>query len=240
MSTTPWVLRFPSYVAVTDAALSPPREAHHNPDFRASTFCSGGHAGRGPKVGDRGCPALWVGESTGKSLADSAKTGRAKVTLTAQDQGHRGDRDAVGRAAGIWRRPPTQPDREQTHRRPKRSGGERRTRPARSRAVLRQAQAPPRPLLRDGDGAFSASAVHKDNLEPVRSRQRRDQPVDARPSRDLPKRTRRATAHPVVTMLPMPLFLGEGAPLYAGGLGTVSLCPVPSYLLQEGSRTKPS
>ena len=48
-----------------------------------------------------------------------------------------------------------------------------------------------------------------------------------------------ATAHPVVTMLPMPLFFGEGAPLYAGGLGTVSLCPVPSYLLQAGSRTNP-
>jgi MYXO-CTERM domain-containing protein len=43
----------------------------------------------------------------------------------------------------------------------------------------------------------------------------------------------------VVTTLPVPLFLGEGAPLYAGGLGTVSLCPVPSYLLQAGSRERP-
>ena len=40
-------------------------------------------------------------------------------------------------------------------------------------------------------------------------------------------------------MQPMPLFFGEGAPLYAGGLGTVSLCPLPSYLLQAGSRTHP-
>ena len=40
-------------------------------------------------------------------------------------------------------------------------------------------------------------------------------------------------------MLPAPLFLGEGAPLYAGGLGTVSLCPVPSYLLQAGSQARP-
>jgi hypothetical protein len=48
-----------------------------------------------------------------------------------------------------------------------------------------------------------------------------------------------ATVHPVITMLPAPLFFGEGAPLYAGGLGTVSLCPVPSYLLQAGSRAKP-
>jgi len=48
-----------------------------------------------------------------------------------------------------------------------------------------------------------------------------------------------AVAHPVVTMLPLPLFFGEGAPLYAGGLGTVSLCPAPSYLLQAGSRTNP-
>ncbi len=48
-----------------------------------------------------------------------------------------------------------------------------------------------------------------------------------------------AIAHPVATMLPVPLFFGEGAPLYAGGLGTVSLCPLPSYLLQAGSRTRP-
>jgi hypothetical protein len=48
-----------------------------------------------------------------------------------------------------------------------------------------------------------------------------------------------ATVHPVITMLPAPLFFGEGAPLYAGGLGTVSLCPVPSYLLQAGSRADP-
>ena len=48
-----------------------------------------------------------------------------------------------------------------------------------------------------------------------------------------------APARPVVTVLPSPLFFGEGAPLYAGGLGTVSLCSLPSYLLQVGSRTKP-
>ena len=48
-----------------------------------------------------------------------------------------------------------------------------------------------------------------------------------------------AKAGRVVTMLPAPLFLGEGAPLYAGGLGTVSLCPVPSYLLQAGSQARP-
>jgi hypothetical protein len=43
-----------------------------------------------------------------------------------------------------------------------------------------------------------------------------------------------AIDQPVVTVLPFPIFFGEGAPLYAGGLGTVSLCPVPSYLLQAG------
>jgi hypothetical protein len=48
-----------------------------------------------------------------------------------------------------------------------------------------------------------------------------------------------ANAGRVVTTLPVPLFLGEGAPLYAGGLGTISLCPVPPYLLQAGSRTHP-
>jgi hypothetical protein len=46
-------------------------------------------------------------------------------------------------------------------------------------------------------------------------------------------------AFPVATVLPSPLFFGEGAPLYAGGLGTVSLCSLPSYLLQAGSRTEP-
>jgi hypothetical protein len=48
-----------------------------------------------------------------------------------------------------------------------------------------------------------------------------------------------AIAHPVVTMLPAPIFFGEGAPLYAGGLGTVSLIAVPSYILQAGSRAHP-
>jgi hypothetical protein len=48
-----------------------------------------------------------------------------------------------------------------------------------------------------------------------------------------------AKAGRVVTMLPAPVFFGEGAPLYAGGLGTVSLSPVPSYLLQAGSGKHP-
>ena len=48
-----------------------------------------------------------------------------------------------------------------------------------------------------------------------------------------------ANAGRVVAMLPAPVFFGEGAPLYAGGLGTVSMCPVPSYLLQAGSRAHP-
>ncbi|MDQ1630279.1 MAG: hypothetical protein QOC80_251 [Frankiaceae bacterium] len=48
--------------------------------------------------------------------------------------------------------------------------------------------------------------------------------------------------HPVgpnATVQPTPLYLGEGAPLYAGGLGTVSLVPLPTYLLQAGSRERP-
>jgi hypothetical protein len=48
-----------------------------------------------------------------------------------------------------------------------------------------------------------------------------------------------AINQPIATMLPSPLFVGEGAPLYACGLGTVSMCPLPSYLLQAGSRTQP-
>ena len=47
--------------------------------------------------------------------------------------------------------------------------------------------------------------------------------------------------HPVATVRPggLPLYLGEGAPLYAAGLGTVSLCPSPSYLLQAGDAHRP-
>ncbi|HEV7212247.1 MAG TPA: hypothetical protein VGN47_11105 [Blastococcus sp.] len=50
-----------------------------------------------------------------------------------------------------------------------------------------------------------------------------------------------ALDRPVATVLPgaVPLYLGEGAPLYAGGLGTVSLVPLPSYLLQAGDRANP-
>jgi hypothetical protein len=44
---------------------------------------------------------------------------------------------------------------------------------------------------------------------------------------------------PVGMVLPSPIFFGEGAPLYAGGLGTVSTCALPSYLLQVGSLTEP-
>jgi hypothetical protein len=46
---------------------------------------------------------------------------------------------------------------------------------------------------------------------------------------------------PAVTVLPgaAPLYLGEGAPLYAAGLGTVSLCPLPTYLLQAGDAQRP-
>jgi hypothetical protein len=46
---------------------------------------------------------------------------------------------------------------------------------------------------------------------------------------------------PSVTVLPgaFPLYLGEGAPLYATGLGTVSLIPLPTYLLQAGDTQHP-
>ena len=47
--------------------------------------------------------------------------------------------------------------------------------------------------------------------------------------------------YPVATVRPgaIPLYLGEGAPLYAAGLGTVSLCPLPTYLLQAGDAQHP-
>jgi hypothetical protein len=47
---------------------------------------------------------------------------------------------------------------------------------------------------------------------------------------------------PVATLRPgaVPLYLGEGAPLYAAGLGTVSLVPAPPYLLQAGDREHPA
>jgi hypothetical protein len=46
---------------------------------------------------------------------------------------------------------------------------------------------------------------------------------------------------PVATVLPgaIPLYLGEGAPLYAAGMGTVSLIPAPTYLLQAGDSRHP-
>lgn len=46
---------------------------------------------------------------------------------------------------------------------------------------------------------------------------------------------------PVATVQPgaVPIYLGEGAPLYAGGLGTVSLIPAPTYLLQAGDPQRP-
>ena len=46
---------------------------------------------------------------------------------------------------------------------------------------------------------------------------------------------------PTATVLPgtIPLYLGEGAPLYAAGLGTVSLIPLPTYLLQAGDAQHP-
>jgi hypothetical protein len=44
---------------------------------------------------------------------------------------------------------------------------------------------------------------------------------------------------PVATIQPTPLYLGEGAPLYAAGLGTVSLIPLPPYLLQAGTAAHP-
>jgi hypothetical protein len=48
-------------------------------------------------------------------------------------------------------------------------------------------------------------------------------------------------SYPVATIRPgpLPLYLGEGAPLYAAGLGTVSLCPLPTYLLQAGDARHP-
>ena len=48
--------------------------------------------------------------------------------------------------------------------------------------------------------------------------------------------------YPVATVRPapaLPLYLGEGAPLYAAGLGTISLCPLPTYLLQAGDARRP-
>ncbi len=47
--------------------------------------------------------------------------------------------------------------------------------------------------------------------------------------------------YPVATVRPgaIPFYLGEGAPLYAAGLGTVSLCPLPTYLLQAGDAQRP-
>ena len=48
--------------------------------------------------------------------------------------------------------------------------------------------------------------------------------------------------YPIATVRPgaaLPVYLGEGAPLYTAGLGTVSHCPLPTYLLQAGDAQQP-
>jgi hypothetical protein len=47
--------------------------------------------------------------------------------------------------------------------------------------------------------------------------------------------------YPVATVRPgtLPAYFGEGSSLYAAGLGTVSLCPSPTYLLQAGDTQQP-
>jgi hypothetical protein len=47
--------------------------------------------------------------------------------------------------------------------------------------------------------------------------------------------------YPVATVRPgtIPAYFGEGSSLYAAGLGTVSLCPSPTYLLQAGDAQQP-
>ncbi len=48
--------------------------------------------------------------------------------------------------------------------------------------------------------------------------------------------------YPVAAVRPaiaFPVYLGEGSSLYAAGLGTVSLCPLPTYLLQAGDAQHP-
>ena len=47
--------------------------------------------------------------------------------------------------------------------------------------------------------------------------------------------------YPVATVRPgaFPVYVGEGSSLYAAGLGTVSLCPSPTYLLQAGDARQP-
>ena len=47
--------------------------------------------------------------------------------------------------------------------------------------------------------------------------------------------------YPVATVRPgtIPAYFGEGSSLYAAGLGTVSLCPLPTYLLQAGDAQQP-
>jgi hypothetical protein len=49
------------------------------------------------------------------------------------------------------------------------------------------------------------------------------------------------TNFPTASIMPgaVPIYFGEGAPLYAGGLGTVSLIPAPTYLLQAGDPQNP-
>lgn len=47
--------------------------------------------------------------------------------------------------------------------------------------------------------------------------------------------------YPVATVRPgtIPAYFGEGSSLHVAGLGTVSLCPLPTYLLQAGDAQQP-
>ena len=254
-----------------------------------------------PKKYDLGCPALWVGHKTGESLAASAASGNARVTLTLDAEITEGaTTDTVW---GVL--PGTGADHERglivnTHTDgpsvPEENGAlgllalaqyfarRQRNRDLYFVMVTGHFQLPqfiaeiPNPrfvvgndatslwmaqnpaiyqkalagltmehlgcktwadnakghYVHTGDYEWGATYTTKRGLTNVTS-------IEQRAYIDAVRATKHsgAKAGRVITMLPSPLFFGEGAPLYAGGLGTVSLCPVPSYLLQAGSRAQP-
>ena len=177
-----------------------------------------------PAPGDPGCPAVWAGDATGAALSRLAASGQASATLTLTADITAG---AATETAWGWL---------------KGSGhtGE--------NIIINTHTDGPNAVEENGGLGLLALARYLASL-PARQHDMYFALVTGH--FQLPQFTRiipgpkniaignDATSvwmldHPGIYRGPLPLYLGEGAPLYSAGLGTVSLCPMPTYLLQAG------
>jgi hypothetical protein len=163
------------------------------PGRKAGLAGSAGRAGASsafgvPAPGDTGCPAVWVGDATGTSLATLAASGQATAALTLTAEVTAGPATET-----VWGWLPGSGATGENiivnipHRRHERHRGERRPRPSRPRQVPVGTAPPAQRVVRAGDRSLPAAAVHRANPEPEERRggHRRDQHVDGQPSRDL-------------------------------------------------------